>query len=625
MHDTSYRTGLARHGIMSSLKGRIADFFYTSRLARSSVIVLLVMLLCLATWATDRRSLHLQLLTYAESLGFIANSVPVVLLFFLILVVSRRVIFTSLIVSALLGAVYRINAIKLETLQQPIAFSDIYFLRQVNASVIHLLSHYLSARIFLFAVVSLMILGGLYFWERPLLNLKRLPRIVIALLLALVAFGLYRGVSPAHKLYDRNVLRIAPWAPAASELHAGLLGTLVYQAIESSTALREPVDNAAIAHLARLEVPDAGTSSPVTSQKPDIIVIQSESYFDPSTLAGIDDTSRLLPVLARARLAGSVGHMRVPTFGGGTLRTEFETLTSVPLAAFPKIEFPYLQIHDKTMPSLVRVLKKQGYLAYAVHPNDANFWNRDQAFQSMGFDAFYSRKDFPADAPEDGWAIADSSFTEKLEQLLDRESRPVFIMGISMEGHGPYLENPVLDKAMRDSIPAPSTWPENASKEYRNYAYHIHHADHELGCLWDYLEQRKRPYILVFYGDHLPGFSKVYTAAGGFDDHQPASTQMVPWVMVSNLGLKMPTQPIYSWMTGGTILCSFAGQGNDYYAMVQKAQGHQAERRMASLDRETLEGIESLSRLYLRGEAMPRNVQENARQSFCAATGVTNP
>jgi phosphoglycerol transferase MdoB-like AlkP superfamily enzyme len=403
------------------------------------------------------------------------------------------------------------------------------------------------------------------------------------------------------------------------------LGTLVYQSIESSTALREPIDKAAIEHIAQLEVSHAGISPTSSEQQPDIIIIQSESFFDPSVLAGVGDTTELLPVLSRARKEGSVGQMIVPTFGGGTLRTEFETLTSIPLAAFPKIEFPYLQIHSKFVPSLVRTLKDAGYKAYAIHPNDANFWNRDQAFHSMGFDAFYSLKNFPANAAKDGWAVADSAFTTEIEKILGEGDHPVFIMGISMEGHGPYLENPVTDKVMRDSMSAPSTWPADAAREYRNYTYHIHHADQELGRLWNYLEQRGRPYILVFYGDHLPGFSKVYAAAGGFDDGQPARTQTVPWAMVSNMTLEMPDQPIYSWMTGGEILCSSGGKGNDYYSMIQKVRTYQVSRGMAFLDKPTLDGVDSLSRLYLHGSQMPTNIRESAKYSFCAPIRTIGP
>lgn len=585
------------------------------------MVVLSAVVVCLAAWVMDRWSLHLQSFTYLGSLGFVANSIPVMLLFFLILIITRRALLTILAALSLLGVVYYINAIKLQTLQQPIAFSDLYFLQEANASVIRLLSNYLSARLFLFAILPLLLLSALFFFERPLVAAKKLPRVAIGLLLLFTAFCLYRGVTPTRKLYDRNALRLAPWAPTASELHAGMLGTFVYNAMESSAALREPIDNVAIENLAKLDVAPVPIVSPENDkQSPDIIIIQSESFFDPSVLIGIDDTSHLLPVLSKARKEGFTGEMKVPTFGGGTLRTEFETLTSVPLAAFPKIEFPYLQIHSKTIPSLVGVLHDRGYIAYAVHPNDASFWDRDKAFKSMGFDAFYSRKDFPAKAPEDGWAIADSAFTDKIEHLLDQANRPTFIMGISMEGHGPYLENPVVDKSMRDSIPVPSTWPTAAAREYRNYAYHIHHADHELGRLWDYLNQRKRPYILVFYGDHLPGFSKVYGAAGGFDNHQPAPKQMVPWVMLSSLPLRMPAQPTYSWMTGAEILCALGSHGNDYYAMIQKSQRYQQSRQAASLDHQTFEGIQSLSRLYLGGAPMPKDIQGEAQKSFCSAT-----
>jgi phosphoglycerol transferase MdoB-like AlkP superfamily enzyme len=607
---------------MNSPNSRIANIFFSTRLGRSFAVILLLAFLCLASWILDRWSLNLQLLTYLASIGFVANSIPIAIAFLFVLVISRRAIFTSLVISVLLGGVYVANATKLHVLQQPIVFNDFYFVVQVNASVIHLLSHYLSAKVLVTTVISLAVLGGLLRWERPLLKLRTVPRIVVALFLALIAVGLYRGVFPARKLYEASVLRVVPWAPAVSELRSGLLGTLVYQAIDSSTALQEPIDDIAIQHIAELKAPHSEIPPASNARPPDIVIIQSESFFDPSVLAGVGDTSKLLPVLSRARQEGSAGLMKVPTFGGGTLRTEFETLTSIPLAAFPKIEFPYLQIHAKAVPSLARVLKDDGYKAYAVHPNDANFWNRDQAFRSMGFDAFFSRKDFPANAANDGWAIADSAFTTKIEQILDKGDHPMFIMGISMEGHGPYLNNPVTDTAMRDSIPAPRSWPMDAVLEYRNYAYHINHADHELGRLWDYLEKRGRPYVLVFYGDHLPGFSKVYSAAGGLDDGQPARTQMVPWVMVSNIGFEMPTQPIYSWMTGGQILCSFEGKGNDYYSMIQKVRSYQVSHGMTFVDKKTLDGVESLSRLYLRGDQMPASIRESAKHSFCTARKI---
>ena len=86
--------------------------------------------------------------------------------------------------------------------------------------------------------------------------------------------------------------------------------------------------------------------------------------------------------------------MKAPTFGGGTLRTEFEVLAGVPMAAIPHLRFPYLQLHSKFLPSIVNVVHNNGYRALAVHPNDPSL-ESSKFVSRHGFRRVLQQRGFP--------------------------------------------------------------------------------------------------------------------------------------------------------------------------------------------------------------------------------------
>ncbi|HEY4093854.1 MAG TPA: LTA synthase family protein, partial [Luteibacter sp.] len=147
------------------------------------------------------------------------------------------------------------------------------------------------------------------------------------------------------------------------------------------------------------------------------VVVQSESFFDPSVINGLQDAD-FAPNLHRLAQHASSGQLHVPTYGGGTIRTEFEVLTGLSLRYFPTMQFPYLEMHTGAMPGMVRALRSHGYETIAVHGNDPGFWNRTSAFKSLGFDRFVSQTAFPADARKHGELMPDSAMTDQIMAQL---------------------------------------------------------------------------------------------------------------------------------------------------------------------------------------------------------------
>ncbi|WP_158883186.1 LTA synthase family protein [Rhodanobacter sp. L36] len=565
------------------------------------------MVLAALIWTMDRASLQVALSTYAGSYGFFVNAIPFVVFFLLFLVSINRLTVAMSVTLVLALALYVANFLKLKFLSVPVAFSDLYLLRDIHLSTIHLLSNYAKVWYLLLAAL-LLIAWAIASWrfEWAFFRKGSWVRLLLGVAAFYLAVTFVTAAGWTSRVYDPIAIRLVPWSPVLTILHGGLASSIEYSNLDYAKALNVPVDNNAVK--AFVDMPSVASSAGATASsdaiadnvRPDIVIIQSESFFDPSILKDIADTKTSLPNLHRAMDQGTGGTMKAPTFGGGTLRTEFEVLTGIPMEAYPEIDFPYLQINKDHIPSLVGVLHDAGYAAYAVHGNDGNFWNRAKAFHAMGFDRFLTAADFPANAIHEGWFLSDSAMTDQIIGLLDKAKSPMVVFAVSIEGHGPYGIVPVGDKARRDSIQAPEKWPAGAVNDYKNYMYHIENADQQLGRLWAYLQTRRRPYVLAFYGDHLPGLDKVYQASG-FDDKLSGPEEFVPWFILTSQGVEMPRKHIDAWMLGGEILKAAGVNKPLYYQLVSKAEGIMQNRDNASKGA-AMQGVDSISRLYLTGQ-----------------------
>lgn len=568
-------------------------------LCRVAVVVTLCVALWFATWVMDRASIKLQWFAYGWTYGSFANAIPVVMVFLLLLALCNRTLLAFGITLLLTLALYAINFLKLKYLRIPVAFSDVYVLGNLHVATLKLLLDYVK----LWQIVAVLLAAasvgaGLAWLERGFFRRRSVARVLVALVAA--AWLASAGVGWMGRIYAYDPLRVTPYAPVLTQAHAGLISSILNAAAMHRYTANAPVDATAAKAFLAMAAPATALPEPAAGAvHPDIVVVQSESFFDPGILKDLANTDATLPNLHRALAAGVGGTMDPPTFGGSTLRTEFEVLTGVPMAAYPQVEFPYLQIVHPVIPSFVRVLRGDGYGAVAIHPNHRTFWNRDVAFREIGFQRFISKSDFPADAHVDGWYISDEALTDQIIATLDKAASPALIFAVSIEAHGPYVDDPVDDPARRDAIPLPAGLHGKAALEYRNYMYHIQDADRQMGRLWNFLVKRGRPFLLVFYGDHLPALTHVY-AQTGFDDGQTGPDQFVPWFIVGT-GIEPHALHIESWMLGSDILRMAGVPLSPYYQQVAKAQAMLAAHPDAQQQGIVQQGVNALAQMHLRG------------------------
>ncbi len=256
------------------------------------------------------------------------------------------------------------------------------------------------------------------------------------------------------------------------------------------------------------QLPDASSISP---ERPDLLVVQSESFFDPRLcFSGIRPD--VLAEFDRLN-AESVQHgqLQVPAWGANTVRSEFAFLSGATEALLGVHRFnPYREILHTNVNSLARVLKAAGYRTVCIHPYAASFYRRDKVYPHLGFDEFIDIRSF-AGAERCGPYISDLAVAEKIRSLLAAAEQPVFVFVITMENHGPlHLEKPDgKDAATLYSAPPPS-----GCEDLSIYLRHLRNADRMMGNIRDFLQQHPRPARFCWYGDHVPIMPEVYRQFG---------------------------------------------------------------------------------------------------------------
>lgn len=283
-------------------------------------------------------------------------------------------------------------------------------------------------------------------------------------------------------------------------------------------------------------------------QLPDLVMVQSESFFDPRRLYTDWVHQDVLTQFDALAAQGQSGVLQVPSWGANTVRTEYAVLSGVAPSALGVHQFnPYRRLTRHQVPSLANYLRSIGYRTICVHPYAASFYRRNVAIPLLGFDEFIDIQSF-TDADKFGAYVSDAALGQKIEALLTQwhQEQPVFIYVITMENHGPLHWETVTaaeqEKLLLQLLPADC-------QDLAAYVRHIQHADQMIGAVAQALANSTRPAGLCMFGDHVPIMSTVYKQLGTPDK----ATDYLLW---SN-SLCAPTQPTVTPLTAEQLSPTF--------------------------------------------------------------------
>ncbi len=284
-----------------------------------------------------------------------------------------------------------------------------------------------------------------------------------------------------------------------------------------------------------------------SKQRPNIIFLQLESFFDPNLVKDISLSENPVPVFEQLYSEYSSGFLSVPVFGAGTANTEFEVQTGMNMDDFGPGEYPYETIlQTKVCESVAYDLSELGYTTHALHNNYGTFYDRNRIFSHLGYDTFTSIEymENVIFTPM-GWA-KDSILTGQIQKILDSTEGSDYIYAISVQGHGDYPSE--LPTGYTPSIKINNFFDKEKQTAFEYYVNQIKEMDDFIKELTDYLSQRDEQTVLVMYGDHLPGFE--------FDDNELVNgniyqTQYIIW---NNFGMSVKNKDMEAYQLSSYVL-----------------------------------------------------------------------
>lgn len=267
-----------------------------------------------------------------------------------------------------------------------------------------------------------------------------------------------------------------------------------------------------------------------TDQTPNIIMVMNESFTDLQSMGkGFSTNEEVLPFFNSLKENTIRGNLQVSITGGGTACTEYEVLTGNAQRFLPSGAVAYsANIHDNT-PSLAWTLREQGYSTAAFHPYYGNGWNREDAYNYLGFesktfleniipweiismDADERMEAVEAFDKEDGDVFNrdymsdhyDYKVVEDLYEKRDKD-KPFFLFNVTIQNHGGYTKSADNFKETIHITDMEGDYP-----QAERYLSLVNASDKAFEELVNYFKDVDEPTIIVMFGDHIPGVEEEF-------------------------------------------------------------------------------------------------------------------
>ena len=252
----------------------------------------------------------------------------------------------------------------------------------------------------------------------------------------------------------------------------------------------------------RLEAAKAASGNTESAERPNVIFVQLESFFDVNAVKDMSFSENPVPCFTALKEKYPNAFLTVPLIGAGTANTEFEVLTGMNLDYFGAGEFPYTSVlGDDTCESVAYLFSKYGYKTHAMHNNTGTFYDRDTVYANLGFDTFTPIECmYGVEYNALDWA-RDGVLTQQIMETLSSTDESDFVFTVSVQAHGKYPEELIGDEY---GITVEGGLEEELMNMYRYYVNQLKGTDDFIKELTETLEAFSEPTAVLFYGDHLP-------------------------------------------------------------------------------------------------------------------------
>lgn len=240
------------------------------------------------------------------------------------------------------------------------------------------------------------------------------------------------------------------------------------------------------------------TSCTPPQKPPHIILIHHESVVQPSLFPQLGHDRRLDRFFQSD--SGETHKLRVETYGGASVLTEFSVLTGLSTYSFGGMrQFVQSLMAEKIKETLPQVLATCGYRSALFYPMLKSFTAAEKFFKSVGIQEIYDLKDQKAARYDERDRFYYDNALDDLARHLAGSPRPQFTFIETMATHWPY-DQPYEPQL---SVPGGRAGTHPELHEYLRRVW-LAHVDYEY--LRAELARRfpSERFLVVRYGDHHP-------------------------------------------------------------------------------------------------------------------------
>lgn len=494
----------------ASVLYKIQKFFDTPQGIASVLLVSAVFITGLVYLITTTKILHVGWEILHAPFMLLLNILPVLLLLLLLFLVTKRLFFSISCTGVVLIFFAVADRIKVSMRQEPLLPTDLTLVKEA-ATILKTFPIYQLILIGLLLVLFAVLLV-LSFRKSKGTALPAVPRLVGILLVIACGFGANQLWYTDKALYDGYPTVDNPYFQVNQYNTRGMIYSFLHQF--NITQMKEP-EGYDVTYFAELEDTDwaAPEAAPGEgTQYPHIVMIMGEAFSDLSENEHLDFSEYRDPLQNWKAICAEEdtisGHIVVPNFGGGTSNTEYDVLTGCATRYLDSSLPSYNFIHSD-FDGMPRQLAKLGYETLSIHPGYAWFYNRQNVYPDLGFETCYFLEDsFDLATQGYGGYINEAVTMDKIIETLDTHIKetdtPLFSFTVTIQNHGPYEKKyGTLPANFSTDIPLDETQTDLLTQYFQG----IIDADEQIGRLKEYAETSEEPIVLVYFGDHLPGFS----------------------------------------------------------------------------------------------------------------------
>ncbi|MGE1060788.1 LTA synthase family protein, partial [Bacillus sp. GMa5/1] len=505
---------------------------------------------------------------YFYNMQFILSFVVIYAIYILVYNLIGKVFLSMVLTSCTLVILCIVNYLKLIFRGDPLYPSDFTQITHMQ-SVIPMVMDYFSWSYIFVIIVSIVacIVAGIYmrrYIQNVKIHLGIRALLVVGSIFVLYAYGNFANTF-MNKVFQKSGVDFVLWNQNENYASNGFV--LGFISNLDTTVMEKPKNYSKenmlqIANDIKKQY-SGNIGNQKKKEKPNIIFVMSESFWDPTKVTNLSFSEDPVPNLHHYIENFPGGQTISPTFGGNTANVEFEALTSYSMSLLKPGSIPYQQVitNKKEIPSIPTALKKEGYYTSAIHSFGRTFFKRDDVYKVLGFDKF-NADDTMENVDIDGDYISDLAMSKEIIAELEKQKQPTFIHAVTMQNHFPFTE----DRFGENLIEISGLENEESKGELETYTEGLRRSDEALQYLIEQLDNLDRPTLLVFFGDHLPslGTNKSFYKENGYITNEKTPSERLamaqtPLLMYANFDMPNDNLGLVSPIHFSNLIFDYAG------------------------------------------------------------------